>query len=424
MTSRDERPFLLRRPLGLLVCLLPLATPAAHAAKGAGAGLAATPSSTTEESRDHLSLAVMGDEVGSQDLLAAVAKAHPQEIEASLPGASDYEIQENQVANAYETHSISINGADRRYTLTEAGGSKVVLRPGLSGQLHLAPGWDGAILVADATQPASTLAFSLTPAAGVPKIVVFMDRVADLTADEVAVFEADLRALLSAYDYDGAQVPILQGSAAGLVNGDPGWEATVSELLAAVDAWIPTPARTVDAPFALTVDEVMAITGRGTVANGVIASGRIHSGDEILIDGASVSVEVEAFRKTQDQGQAGDTVGLLLRGIEKDDIKRGMVIIKHQTSDGETVVDGVQAVPGGVRVQGTYTTDTPLKKGDRVALIGFGSFSVSKKTPNPPVVSDVHGLSIHDRGEAGDNVWLTFPRTPRCTPATAWERWP
>jgi len=147
--------------------------------------------------------------------------------------------------------------------------------------------------------------------------------------------EIEIRDLLTFYEFDGANIPIIQGSALGALNGDPKWVAKLMELMDAVDSFIPIPKREIEKPFLMPVEDVFSITGRGTVATGRIETGIINSGEEVSILGMGAKIDlksvvtgVEMFRKILDRGEAGDNVGLLLRGIEKDDIKRGMVIAK------------------------------------------------------------------------------------------------
>ncbi len=152
-------------------------------------------------------------------------------------------------------------------------------------------------------------------------------------AEMLELVEMEMRELLSFYDFDGDNTPIIQGSALGALNGVEKWEDKVMELMEAVDTWIPLPPRDVDKPFLMPVEDVFSITGRGTVATGRIETGVIHVGDEVEIlglgeDKKSVVTGVEMFRKLLDQGEAGDNVGLLLRGIDKNEIKRGMVLCK------------------------------------------------------------------------------------------------
>jgi len=197
---------------------------------------------------------------------------------------------------------------------------------------------DGAILVVAATDgpmPQTREHILLGRQVGVPRIVVFMNKV-DMVDDEelLELVEMEIRELLSFYDYDGDNTPIIQGSALGALNGEDKWVATVNELMEAVDTYIELPPRDVDKDFLMPVEDVFTITGRGTVATGRIETGVINSGDPVDILGmgdeklSSTVTGVEMFRKILDRGEAGDNVGLLLRGIEKSDIKRGMVICK------------------------------------------------------------------------------------------------
>jgi elongation factor Tu len=170
---------------------------------------------------------------------------------------------------------------------------------------------------------------------GVPRIVVFMNKV-DLVDDPelLELVEMEIRELLSTYGFDGDNTPIIQGSATGALAGDEKWVAKIEELMAAVDSYIPLPPRPVDQPFLMSVEDVFTITGRGTVATGRIERGRIKVGEGVEIVGlmdaplTSTVTGVEMFRKLLDEGEAGDNAGLLLRGIEKKDIRRGMVICK------------------------------------------------------------------------------------------------
>jgi len=197
---------------------------------------------------------------------------------------------------------------------------------------------DGAILVVAATDgpmPQTREHILLARQVGVPQLVVFMNKV-DMVDDPelLELVEMEIRELLSFYNFDGDNIPVIQGSALGGLNGDAKWVATIEELMDAVDSFIPLPPRQTDLPFLMPVEDVFSITGRGTVATGRIERGIINSGEpvEILGMGAenlkSVVTGVEMFRKILDRGEAGDNVGLLLRGIEKTDIRRGMVICK------------------------------------------------------------------------------------------------
>jgi len=197
---------------------------------------------------------------------------------------------------------------------------------------------DGAILVVAATDgpmPQTREHILLGRQVGVPRMVVFMNKV-DMVDDAelLELVEMEIRDLLSFYQYDGDNGPVIQGSALGGLNGDPKWVATIMELMDAVDNWIELPVRDVEKPFLMPVEDVFTITGRGTVATGRIETGVANTGDAVEIIGmgadklTSTITGVEMFRKILDRGEAGDNVGLLLRGIAKEDIKRGMVIIK------------------------------------------------------------------------------------------------
>ena len=200
---------------------------------------------------------------------------------------------------------------------------------------------DGAILVVAATDgpmPQTKEHILLARQVGVPQIVVFMNKV-DLVDDPelLELVEMEIRELLSSYGFDGDNTPIIQGSATGALAGEEKWVAKVNELMDAVDSYIPLPPRLVDLPFLMSVEDVFSITGRGTVATGRIERGRIKVGEPIEIVGlmekplSSVCTGVEMFKKLLDEGEAGDNAGLLLRGIEKTQIRRGMVLCKPGT---------------------------------------------------------------------------------------------
>ncbi|XWN36204.1 MAG: elongation factor Tu [Balneola sp.] len=197
---------------------------------------------------------------------------------------------------------------------------------------------DGAILVVAATDgpmPQTREHILLARQVGVPQVVVFMNKV-DLVDDEelLELVELEVRELLSSYEFDGDDIPVIQGSALGALNGEAQWEEKIVELMQAVDDTIPTPERDVDKPFLMPVEDVFSITGRGTVATGRIERGVLKLNDEIEIVGIvdapmkSVVTGIEMFRRLLDQGQAGDNAGILLRGINKEDIQRGMVLCK------------------------------------------------------------------------------------------------
>jgi elongation factor Tu len=197
---------------------------------------------------------------------------------------------------------------------------------------------DGAILVVAATDgpmPQTREHILLARQVGVPYIVVFMNK-ADLVDDEelLELVEMEVRELLSSYEFPGDDLPVVQGSALGALNGEPEWVAKVEELMEAVDSYIPTPERSVDRPFLMPVEDVFSITGRGTVVTGRVERGQIKVGEPVEIIGmqeekmTSTVTGVEMFRKLLDSAQAGDNAGILLRGIDKEAVERGMVVAK------------------------------------------------------------------------------------------------
>src|SRR5690625_264660 len=197
---------------------------------------------------------------------------------------------------------------------------------------------DGAILVVAATDgpmPQTREHILLARQVGVPEIVVFMNKV-DLVDDEelLELVELEVRELLSSYEFDGDNIPVIQGSALGALNGEAQWEEKIVELMKAVDETVPTPERDVDKPFLMPVEDVFSITGRGTVATGRIERGVVKINEEVEIVGIvekpmkSVVTGIEMFRRLLDEGQAGDNAGILLRGIDKEQLQRGMVLCK------------------------------------------------------------------------------------------------
>jgi elongation factor Tu len=196
---------------------------------------------------------------------------------------------------------------------------------------------DGAILVVAATDgpmPQTREHILLARQVGVPSIVVFMNKV-DMVEDEelLDLVELEVRELLSKYNYPGDDIPVVRGSALGALNGEAKWEATVDKLMAEVDRYIPMPQREVDKPFLMPMEDIFSISGRGTVVTGRIERGKVHVGDEMEIVGFRPTVKrvvtgVEMFKKLLDEGMAGDNVGLLLRGTEKEEVERGQVIAK------------------------------------------------------------------------------------------------
>jgi elongation factor Tu len=240
--------------------------------------------------------------------------------------------EEKERGITINTSHVEYETDNRHYAHVDCPGHADYVKNMVTGAAQM----DGAIIVVAATDgpmPQTREHILLARQVNVPRLVVFMNKV-DLVDDEemLELVEMEMRELLSFYNFDGDDTPVIQGSALGALNGEAKWEEKVMELMNAVDTWIPLPPRDVDKPFLMPVEDVFSITGRGTVATGRIETGIIKTGEEVQIIGLgaegrkSVVTGVEMFRKILDEGQAGDNVGLLLRGIDKDNIKRGMVI--------------------------------------------------------------------------------------------------
>jgi elongation factor Tu len=242
--------------------------------------------------------------------------------------------EERERGITINTAHVEYQTASRHYAHVDCPGHADYVKNMITGAAQM----DGAILVVAATDgpmPQTKEHILLARQVGVPRIVVFMNKV-DLVEDAelLELVEMEIRDLLSSYGFDGDNTPIIQGSATGALAGEPQWVAKVEELMDAVDSYIPLPPRPVDMAFLMSVEDVFSITGRGTVATGRIERGRIKVGEPVEIVGlmdaplTSTCTGVEMFRKLLDEGEAGDNAGLLLRGIEKTQIRRGMVIVK------------------------------------------------------------------------------------------------
>ncbi len=251
--------------------------------------------------------------------------------------AIDSAPEEKERGITINTAHIEYETENRHYAHVDCPGHADYVKNMVTGAAQM----DGAILVCAATDgpmPQTREHILLCRQVNVPRIVVFMNKV-DMVDDAelLELVELELRDLLSTYEYDGDNSPVIQGSALGALNGDEKWVKTVEELMDAVDTWIEQPVRDQDKPFLMPIEDVFSITGRGTVATGRIEAGVINTGDPVDIVGmgdeklTSTITGVEMFRKILDRGEAGDNVGLLLRGIEKTDIKRGMVIAKKDS---------------------------------------------------------------------------------------------
>uniref|UniRef100_A0A1B6DD75 Elongation factor Tu n=1 Tax=Clastoptera arizonana TaxID=38151 RepID=A0A1B6DD75_9HEMI len=243
--------------------------------------------------------------------------------------------EEKERGITINTSHVEYQTEKRHYAHVDCPGHADYVKNMVTGAAQM----DGAILVVAATDgpmPQTREHILLARQVGVPHLVVFMNKVDQVDDTEILeLVEIEIRELLSKYEYDGENIPIIQGSALGALNGEEKWVKKVEELMKAVDDYIKEPIRDIEKPFLMPIEDVFTITGRGTVATGRIETGIINTGDSIEIIGMgveklnSIVTGVEMFRKILDKGQAGDNVGLLLRGIEKKDIRRGMVISKH-----------------------------------------------------------------------------------------------
>ncbi|MCP2042498.1 elongation factor Tu [Pontibacter sp. HSC-36F09] len=292
---------------------------------------------TFDRSKPHVNIGTIGHvDHGKTTLTAAITTVLANKGLATLRDFSsiDNAPEEKERGITINTSHVEYATENRHYAHVDCPGHADYVKNMVTGAAQM----DGAILVVAATDgpmPQTREHILLARQVGVPQLVVFMNKV-DMVDDPelLELVEMEIRELLSFYDFDGDNIPVIQGSALGGLNGDAKWVATIEELMAAVDSWIPIPARLTDLPFLMPVEDVFSITGRGTVATGRIERGVINSGEQVEILGMgaenlkSVVTGVEMFRKILDRGEAGDNVGLLLRGIEKTDIRRGMVICK------------------------------------------------------------------------------------------------
>ena len=290
-----------------------------------------------DRSKPHVNIGTIGHvDHGKTTLTAAITKVLSEKGLAEKRDFSsiDNAPEEKERGITINTAHVEYSTVNRHYAHVDCPGHADYVKNMVTGAAQM----DGAILVVAATDgpmPQTREHILLARQVGVPQLVVFMNKV-DMVDDPelLELVEMEIRELLSFYKYDGDAIPVIQGSALGGLNGEPAWVTKIEELMDAVDSFIPLPPRATDKPFLMPVEDVFSITGRGTVATGRIETGIINSseGVEILGMGAenlkSVVTGVEMFRKILDRGEAGDNVGLLLRGIEKADIKRGKVICK------------------------------------------------------------------------------------------------
>ncbi len=290
-----------------------------------------------DRSKPHLNIGTIGHvDHGKTTLTAAITKvlADAGLSEARSFDSIDNAPEEKERGITINTSHVEYQTKNRHYAHVDCPGHADYVKNMVTGAAQM----DGAILVVAATDgpmPQTREHILLGRQVGIPRIVVFLNKV-DMVDDPelLELVEMEVRELLSFYDYDGDNGPVIQGSALGALNGEPKWVDTVMQLMDAVDNWIELPPRDIDKPFLMPIEDVFTITGRGTVATGRIETGIANTGDAVEIIGmgadklTSTITGVEMFKKILDRGEAGDNVGLLLRGIDKKDIRRGMVICK------------------------------------------------------------------------------------------------
>ena len=305
--------------------------------------------------KPHLNIGTIGHvDHGKTTLTAAITKVLSDAgyCQAKSFDQIDNAPEEKERGITINTSHVEYETANRHYAHVDCPGHADYVKNMVTGAAQM----DGAILVVAATDgpmPQTREHILLGRQVGIPRMVVFMNKV-DMVDDEelLELVEMEIRDLLSFYEYDGDNGPVVQGSALGGLNNDPAWVPKIIELMDAVDAWIEEPVRDVAKPFLMPVEDVFSITGRGTVATGRIETGVANTGDAVEIIGmgaeklTSTITGVEMFRKILDRGEAGDNVGLLLRGIDKESIKRGMVIIK----------------PGSVKPHATFKAEVYILK--------------------------------------------------------------
>ena len=292
---------------------------------------------TFDRSKPHLNIGTIGHvDHGKTTTTAAISKVLSDAgfSEAKSFDQIDNAPEEKERGITINTSHVEYATANRHYAHVDCPGHADYVKNMVTGAAQM----DGAILVVAATDgpmPQTREHILLGRQVGIPRMVVFMNKV-DLVDDAelLELVEMEIRDLLSFYQYDGDNCPVIQGSALGALNGEKQWVDKLLELMEAVDVWIEEPVRDTEKPFLMPVEDVFTITGRGTVATGRIETGIANTGDPVEIIGmgaeklTSTVTGVEMFRKILDRGEAGDNVGILLRGIEKTDIRRGMVIAK------------------------------------------------------------------------------------------------
>ncbi|MFL6276764.1 MAG: elongation factor Tu [Blastocatellia bacterium] len=290
-----------------------------------------------DRSKPHVNVGTIGHiDHGKTTLTAAITKVlakHNPKITFRSFDSIDNAPEEKARGITIATAHVEYETANRHYAHVDCPGHADYIKNMITGAAQM----DGAILVVAATDgpmPQTREHILLARQVGVPAMVVFMNKVDAVDDPELLdLVELEVRELLSSYQFPGDDIPIIRGSALGALNGEANWEKTIDELMEAVDSYIPQPAREVDKPFLMPVEDIFSISGRGTVATGRIERGQVKVGEEVEIVGIkptrkTVVTGVEMFKKLLDSGMAGDNVGLLLRGVDRKEIERGQVISK------------------------------------------------------------------------------------------------
>src|ERR1700726_851684 len=290
-----------------------------------------------ERSKPHVNVGTIGHiDHGKTPLTAAIKKVLAEQGTNTAVrdfASIDNAPEERQRGITINTSHVEYETANRHYAHVDCPGHADYIKNMITGAAQM----DGAILVVAATDgpmPQTKEHVLLARQVGVPYIVVFLNKCDAVEDTElVELVEMEVRELLSKYDYPGDDTPIIRGSALGALNGEAQWEAKIDELMEAVDKYVPQPERAVDQPFLMPIEDIFSISGRGTVVTGRIERGKIKVGEEVEIVGfretrRTVVTGVEMFKKQLEEGMAGDNAGLLLRGIAKEDVERGMVLAK------------------------------------------------------------------------------------------------
>ena len=289
-----------------------------------------------DRSKEHVNIGTIGHvDHGKTTLTAAITNhlAKNGMAEAKAYDQIDGAPEEKQRGITINTAHVEYQTATRHYAHVDCPGHADYIKNMITGAAQM----DGAILVVAATDgpmPQTREHILLARQVGVPAIVVFLNK-CDMVDDEelIDLVEMEVRELLSEYGFDGENAPVIRGSALKALEGDPAWEGKIDELMDAVDSYIPTPARDADKPFLMAVEDVFTITGRGTVATGRVERGILKLGEEVEIVGIhdskkTVVTGIEMFRKLLDYAEAGDNIGALLRGVNRDEVQRGQVLAK------------------------------------------------------------------------------------------------